>query len=125
MTCGEVPDDETLGALAGEIDAPGGLTSLAKLLTEAGCDARLRRSAHHAGGRVLRVEGWVDELLIEVGDEAACLVSGDDDDVERLAEAARRLSVTLARHAIRHRLEVYDSDHDLAAYCHYGWPLGA
>ncbi len=114
-----------MGALAGEIEAPGGLAQLARLLTEAGCDAGLRRSAHHDGGRVLRIAGWVDELLIETGGSSACLVSGDDDDVERLAEAARRLSVTLARHALRHRLEVYDADHDLAAYCHYGWPLGS
>jgi hypothetical protein len=126
MTCDEPrADEDALGALAGEIQAPGGLVGLARLLAEAGCDARLHRSPHHAGRRVLRVHGWVDELMVETGDAAACLVSGDDDDVERLAEAARRLSVTLARHALRHRFEVYDADHELAAYFHYGWPLGS
>ena len=109
-------------SLAGQIMTDVPLAYVADAFRRAGLDTYYHENPH--GGVEVRVSGAGNaDYLVEPGDPGEYLVCDAGGERGAVEDMARTLSATLTEMGIRHRLELYDEDHDMFAYHHHDWPL--
>jgi hypothetical protein len=114
-------DDPHDSLMAGQIRADIALDALAARLKSSHVDAEIRESAHFEGGRYIRIEDEETYCSVERTAAGEFIVRGDAGSVEQLRAAALRLSAALTDLGLTHRLEVYDSQDQLAHHLNHRW----
>jgi hypothetical protein len=115
-------DDQPQGRLAGQVMTSLTPAELTPALRSAGLRATLTESRGEGPSVWLDAVGDADCSIqpYEPGEYLVCDAGGE---LGALDDLARSLSAALTGMGIRHRLEVYDEDHDMSSYLHHDWPL--
>jgi hypothetical protein len=108
--------------LAGQVMTDLTPAELAPAFRRAGLDARFVESTYKGASARLLGVGEAD-CSLQRGDPGEYLVLDAGGERGALADLARALSATLTGMGIRHRLELYDADHQMVLYLHFEFPL--
>ena len=103
--------------IAGELEVWPSKEGMANILRAAGLAVVVGRYS-------IRVEGHSRFNFGQYGgDLGDPVIDANADSVAELLSTASLVSEALGRVGIIHRFELYEDDHEMAGYLHYGWPL--
>ena len=108
--------------LCGQIETDFSRSLLLRGLIRHGMVGETRESSHYREGHYIQIH-LDSDITIERIEQNEFLIRGDADDPSTLKRDSEALSLSLAKIGLRHRLEIYDDEHQLIGYSHWNWPL--
>jgi hypothetical protein len=110
-----------MSEFAGEICTSIDISQFTAVLTHNGIRAKVGNSSHYEGGAYIRIEEGATEFTLEnIG--ADYLARGYASSVDRMYQAANKVSEVLITLDICHAFEVYNESTEIVYYLHHNCP---
>ncbi len=109
-----------MSEFAGEIFTSIDISQFATFLSVNGIRTTVGDSSHYEGGTYIRVEEGTEFTLENIGEEY--LARGSASSIERMYQAANKVSEVLVILDICHAFEVYNESTEIVYYLHHNCP---